>query len=495
MFGIVSALTGKLDDGESRHDSATSAVVGAMKEARAGYYSAEFALDTLRKIFVHAAQQEPASSKQGAKRTKQQAISEWHGIVAWAVGQANAADLDAVHERVSVKMPEKRCDVAPVPLPRLVERFRYWFGDHYDLDALYVTLAVAAVERLDGEPLWLLVISGPGATKTETVSVLERCPRTEIVSTLTSPGALLSATSRKERGPHATGGLLRKLEPQGIMVLKDVTSILSLNPGIRAEILAALREVYDGLWARNCGSDGGQTLTWKGRIAVVGAATTAWDTHHAVVAAMGDRFLLLRVDSTQHRTASGRKAIGNTGKEAEMRAELRELAAGVLAGIDASTAPELTEYEQFAILDAANLATLARTAVEHDSKGDVIDSHMPEMPTRFAKQLTQLVRGLVVVGIDRDEALRLAMRCAHDSIPPLRLAILKDLAASPYQTPTDVRRRLGKPRSTIDRALQDLHILGLVTLDEADNGAFGKTTWYYSLSDGIDPSDVDPQSL
>jgi len=39
-------------------------------------------------------------------------------------------------------------------------------------------------------------------------------------------------------------------------------------------MLAALREVYDGRWERNVGTDGGQTLTWTGRIAVVGAVTT-----------------------------------------------------------------------------------------------------------------------------------------------------------------------------------------------------------------------------
>src|SRR5262249_32583222 len=42
----------------------------------------------------------------------------------------------------------------------------------------------------------------------------------------------------------------------------------------------------DGRWERNVGTDGGQSLTWVGRIAIVGAVTTAWDTHHSVVAAI-----------------------------------------------------------------------------------------------------------------------------------------------------------------------------------------------------------------
>jgi hypothetical protein len=56
-------------------------------------------------------------------------------------------------------------------------------------------------------------------------------------------------------------------------------------------VLAALREIYDGRWERNVGTDGGMSLTWTGRIAVVGAVTTAWDAAHAVISVMGDRFV------------------------------------------------------------------------------------------------------------------------------------------------------------------------------------------------------------
>ena len=58
-------------------------------------------------------------------------------------------------------------------------------------------------------------------------------------------------------------------------------------------VLAALREIYDGRWERNVGIDGGQTLTWTGRIIVIGAVTTAWDSARSVVSSMGDRSLPL----------------------------------------------------------------------------------------------------------------------------------------------------------------------------------------------------------
>jgi hypothetical protein len=389
--------------------------------------------------------------------------------------------------------PEPKPEPEPVQvvsLEHLHERFGHWFGAHYDLDAIDATLATAAVEKLTGDPLWMLIISGPGWAKTETVITLRECDGAEIVSTLTSTGALLSATAKRERTQDATGGLLRKMGSRGIMVLKDVTSILSLNPGMRAEIVAALREVYDGYWSRNVGTDGGRTLEWKGRIALVGAVTTAWDSHHAVVASMGDRFVLLRVNTNEadDRLVSGRQTIANTGAEDEMRSELARLAAGVLAGVDASTAPVVTEEEVEAILLAADLVTLARTACEFDYRGDVIDAHAPEAPTRFAKQLTQLFRGAVVIGMDRTDALRLAIRCARDSMPPLRLAIIDDLVDHPRSTTNEVRQRIDRPRSTVDRQLQALHALRVVTVDEQQRNQAGAMWWFYSLATGIDPT-------
>ena len=121
-----------------------------------------------------------------------------------------------------------------------------------------------------------------------------------------------------------------------------------------------------------------------------------------------------------------------------------------------------------------------------DYRGDVIDAHAPEMPTRFAKQLGQMVRGAVAIGMDRTRGLGLALRCARDSMPPLRLAIVDDLAAHPHSRTHDVRARMGKPRMTVDRQLQALHMLGVLTCDEVEVGE-NKSRGYYSLAEHIDP--------
>jgi hypothetical protein len=48
-----------------------------------------------------------------------------------------------------------------------------------------------------------------------------------------------------ETGPtkDATGGLLRRIRDTGVLVVKDVTSVISANHDLRATVLAAMREV------------------------------------------------------------------------------------------------------------------------------------------------------------------------------------------------------------------------------------------------------------
>jgi hypothetical protein len=375
------------------------------------------------------------------------------------------------------------------PINDLHQRCLHWFGKHYDLDATDVVMAASAVEKFnDGsDPLWPLVVGGPGGGKTETVMPLRGCGGL-VVSTISSDAALLSGTPQKERKKNATGGLLRQLGDRGVLIVKDMTSILSLHPNMRAQIMAALREIYDGHWYRDIGADGGRRLEWSGRIAIVGAVTTAWDRAHAAVAQMGDRFVLLRMDSTQHRLDSGRKAIANTGGETGMREELATLAAGVIDAVNAGDPPELDETESERILAAADLVSLSRTAVDYDYRGDVIDAHAPEAPTRLGKQLAQVMRGTIAIGLTRESALRLAIRCARDSMPPLRLEIIDDLAANPYSTTTDVRKRVGRPRNTVDRQLQALHMLRVVEVDEEPRAEGGASWWRYTLAEGIDPN-------
>jgi hypothetical protein len=361
--------------------------------------------------------------------------------------------------------------------------YRRWLGDGYDLGALDCVLAAAAAEKLDGDPPWLLVIGGSGAAKTETLMPLTGAEAT-VVSTISGEAGLLSGTPAKERAADATGGLLSLLGHRGLLVIKDFTSILSMNRDTRALVLAALREIYDGRWSRDVGAEGGRTLTWHGRLVMIGACTTAWDRAYQVVSTMGDRFALVRLSSDDgHRRTAGLQAMRNVNHETQMRAELAELVGGLLAGA-ADAVPDLDDQELDGLLGLADLVTRGRTPVERDHQGNPLFAHALEMPTRYAKQLVQLARGGLALGMDRATALGLAARCAADTLPPLRLRALADVAANPDTTTADAVKRLQLPRTTVDRTLQELHLLGLLAVDEISVGQ--RVRWTYALAPGTD---------
>ena len=365
------------------------------------------------------------------------------------------------------------------PLDFAHETYVHWFGESFDLEALDIVLAVSAGLQLSGDLAWLLLVAGPATGKTETIQSLAAAGAV-MASSISSEGALLSATSKREQTDSATGGLLRTIGDKGILVLKDFTTILSMSNDSRNQVLAALREIYDGRWTRNVGPDGGQTLEWSGRIVLVGAVTTAWDSAHSVVSEMGDRFLLVRLDSTKGRIAASRQAISNVGSEIAMR---KQLASSVKAALEVNPSADLTltEHEELILIRAADLVTRARTAVLRDYQGNVIGAHAPESPTRFVKQLAQVMRGALALDMSHERALRLALRAAKDSLPPMRLACLVDIQKHPHSLVSEVRKRLDKPRSSVDRELQALHQLGLFRLEEIAIGL--RAEWRYSMPD------------
>lgn len=82
-------------------------------------------------------------------------------------------------------------------------------------------------------------------------------------------------------------------------------------------------------------------------------------------------------------------------------------------------------------------------------------------------------------------------------MPPLRLEIVDDLAVHPDSTTAEVRKRLAKPRATVDRQLQALHMLGVLECDEEATEWAGKpaTRWYYRLAEGINPDALRMKSV
>ena len=188
----------------------------------------------------------------------------------------------------------------------------------------------------------------------------------------------------------------------------------------RAELLAALREIYDGSWTRHVGADGGKTLAWKGKVGLIFCSTQAFDDERALIASLGDRFLVCRLPP-----ASGgqlKKALAHTGATIKiMRDELAAAVAGLFAGVAGREPRPISDDEITRLENVVSLAVRLRGHVQRDRYSREIESiHDPEGQARIGLCLERLLAGLDVIGLDRDKAMDLIEGIALELTPLIR---------------------------------------------------------------------------
>jgi hypothetical protein len=109
LVGLVKALSAKLAGGHSCHMSTLGVLTDAMAEAAAGYYDARTATRTLYPLYRDTV---TTGTSTGRILTKPEAKAAFTGIIAWAIGQADAGAAKA-RERVGGKYGDNVTDVAP----------------------------------------------------------------------------------------------------------------------------------------------------------------------------------------------------------------------------------------------------------------------------------------------------------------------------------------------------------------------------------------------
>jgi hypothetical protein len=347
------------------------------------------------------------------------------------------------------------------PIEAVLETFRAWLYLP-DPAPVLVTCAAVAANRVESfDPTWLVLIGAAGSGKTEALNATTALENVYLAGTLTE-AALLSGTPRKDTAVGASGGLLREIGSSGILILKDFGSILSMHREQRANVLAALREIYDGSWHRDVGVDGGRRLHWEGRIGLLAGATTVLDQHHGVMSQLGERFLLHRL-TVEDPGGQGRASLAHHGRERAMRRELAEAVAGLFAGLGSTEPHGLAPADTDRLVDLAVLVARARSPVVRDSYRREIEL-VPdsEAPGRIVGALARILTGLRLIGVNEREAWRLTVKTGLDSMPAARLEALEFLLEHDEASTTDIATALGLPNPTTHRTLGDLAAHGVL---------------------------------
>ena len=351
----------------------------------------------------------------------------------------------------------------------LVEHLQKYFF-RPDLEALEVALsAVASHAAIKGDPVWLFVQGPSGSGKGEIIvnSLRNIPPYTKVLGAL-NRNSLISFN----RG--IPGGELMNLHQQpngdrsGIFVFKDFTTLLSLREEERTEVIAQLREVYDGSWTRSTGS--GSQL-WKGKVTCIAACTPALENAWGLKRDLGERFLTVRwyrTGSIELAKAAGRQR----GMETIIRTTTSELAANFVNSTPIASLPDIPDPIFEKIGNLSELVAVLRASVPRSPSGkrEVLGEPVPEEPGRIHKSLSALASAHAALfhhpEVEEDDY-RIARRVALDSIPSNRFSIFRTLPSTEEWINPQTWAKLSRVSpSTITWNADDMTALGALEVNE-----------------------------
>lgn len=374
--------------------------------------------------------------------------------------------------------PAEEAKKADKPKRRLTHRdlffeFSKWLHMRSE-EALAVAFGALFANRIDGDPLWLLLVAPPGGMKSELLMSLMTCEETYHVSSLT-PHALVS-------GMNLAGGQDPSLMPKinnKTLVIKDFTAILTLHPTARDEIFGQLRDSYDGHFEKLFGN--GVLRRYASKFGILAGVTPAIDAYSAMHSGLGERFLKYRMDAGMD-AADERsrilRALNNTGNETRMREALQEAADAFVASVS-DRVPELEPGMDVQIAELGMITARLRGVVNRERYMASIMANKAgyEIATRVCKQLTKLAKGIAMyLGHETagKETLPVLASVALASVPDKVEEVVRALTLAGADAPTkDVIDRCQRiSRATVVRVLQDLEMLGLVKREVVSGNSF-----------------------
>jgi hypothetical protein len=401
----------------------------------------------------------------------------------WAREKTREFNCSEVSKFIQKYYPNFKCEDCPLQRitkePKknikdycsLEELIDYWHKNYYIEDdaPLIITLATAASNKLEGDPVWLMLVGPPSCVKTELIRSLGEEPSDQVwpISTLTV-NTFLSGQGR-------AFSLLPKIDGK-ILTIKDFTSILQKEKNTRNEILSQLREIYDGYFSKGTGGEVDYQNV-KSKVTVIAGVTQIVDLYEAVQGLLGERFLKVRVKAGDPKEV-GKKASEVCGEEDEIRFRLKRLTIGFLNSIKVKKL-EFDEKTQNAIIDLAIFIAKARTPVFR-GYGNVVE-YLPESEgvARLLKQLQKLAWGLAAVlgreKIDED-ILKILNRVAVDTVDQRRIMALRAIGKEPIKT-HEIAIKMNLPTETTRRILDDLTMIGLVVKEEYKEGEEKEYKW------------------
>lgn len=340
-------------------------------------------------------------------------------------------------------------------------------------EPLDVMFGAVLANRLEGDPLWMFLVAPPGGMKTELLMSLMQSPLITMTTSIT-PHTLVSGANFAGGGDPS---LLPKLDKR-VLVIKDFTTIMSMNAQAKEEIFGILRDAYDGRTDKQFGN--GIVRSYEAHFGVLAGVTPAIEQFNSN-SVLGERFIKYRMTSNTKvdvgRNAI-RQALQNIGTETTMRDDLQKAAAKALTReVERAEVPALTDEIIDRITELAQWVARLRGVVTRDQyrREQVQSKPCAEIGTRLAKQLAKLALGISLYKQEEeisDETYRTIAKVAADTAPDRVEEITKQLyilKPDEWWRTEDIAERTRFPTETARFVLEDLAMLRIVDYRKGRN--------------------------
>ena len=362
---------------------------------------------------------------------------------------------------------------------RLKEAFNEWL--HIEDDSLLYTIAATKLShKLDGDPIWLMIIGASSGGKSEYLRAFTQ--ENEIKIDDLTQNTFVSGYKSKdtEHIPHFAESLSNR-----IWYIYDLSILMSKNSEERSRILSDMRMIYDGHILKKFGNKITADVQIPNNTHICGT-TPVIDNTMLEDQMLGTRFITYRIPKS-NRHAMMDIIDRNHDRVDLMRESLK------LAVKEYESTIDMVEYELDGLDNQnlqllSNMTTLLRTAVSYDKQGEPSNLAYPEEPGRLYKQMKKLYTAYRMIGLTEDEALRCIRKICVDNINPIRITLLKHMmnntlkdeyAGKTSFSTTKLHSCTGIGKKAVKMHMGALRMLGLVdySVEEDQYGRVTRDNW------------------
>jgi hypothetical protein len=319
-------------------------------------------------------------------------------------------------------------------------------------DYLEVMFSAVLSNRLDSDPVWLLVIGDASVGKSEVIGAIENWEGVVPVGVMTA-NTLISGHKQGEN-------LLKRLDGR-VMTIRDASTFATIDPKHRSHIFSQLRAAFDGSFEKATGM-GHQRV--KSRFGIIAAGTPVIEKMRSFESALGERFLYYRPRIVIYEGMW--EKIRSVSEFSVARKEMAEVTVEYLRYASEKISKDI--YVPYNCEYLSECLVRLRASVSRDGYTRDIDfpAEVFEAPARVYKQLCALYTALLyVTDGDEDFSMFVIKRVVADTTPYERLKVIKAINSG-IRNFTGLLNAVKVSKRTLASILEDMTQLGILVKED-----------------------------